>query len=131
MKNFIRKPQTGETIVKNRVLPWAVGVAILGCVLAVSANVTTSKIYENLNRERHARLVTEEQLQGAVNRIKALEGQLTASEKKFESIQAILNQGRDMTNDLQAKLDAVTQEKEALAEKMSAMQVQVKMPEGK
>lgn len=116
---------------KNRVLPWAVGVAILGCVLAVSANVTTSKMYETLNRERHARLVVEAQLQGAVNKIKAFEAQLADSKRKFDSIEAILNDGKNATNDLQAKLDTVTKEKEMLAEEMAELQNQAKKSEVK
>ena len=116
---------------KNRVLPWAVAVGILGCVLAVSANVTTSNMHESLNRERHARLATEEKLQGAVNEIKKLDAQLAESEKKFQNIQAILNQGRDMTNDLQTKLDAVTKEKETMAAKMAELQDQAKKPEAR
>ena len=117
---------------KNRVLPWAVGVAILGCVLAVSANVTTSKMYESLNSERHSRMVVEAQLQGAVNKIKTLEIQLADAKKKFDSIEAILNQGRTVTGDLQTKLDAVTKEKDVLAQQMVELQNQAKKPaEGK
>jgi peptidoglycan hydrolase CwlO-like protein len=110
--------------VKNRLLPWAVGVAILGCVLAVSANVTTSKIHENLNNERHARLRTEQQLQLAATRIRSLQAQLAESEKKFQNIQDILNQGRSTTHDLQSKLEQVTREKEMLAKRMSEIKDQ-------
>ena len=109
---------------KTRVLPLAVGVAILGCVLAVSANVTTSKIHENLDRERHVRLETEKQLQSAIMRIRTLQSQMAESQKKFENIQAILNQGRTVTNDLQLRLDEVIREKEVLAQKMTELQNQ-------
>ena len=69
----------------NRLLPWAVGVAILGCVLAVSANVTTSKIHDNLDKERSVRLTVEQQLQAANDRIRALETRLAESQKKTSS----------------------------------------------
>jgi len=102
----------------NRLLPWAVGVAILGCVLAVSANVTTSKIHDNLDNERLVRMTYEQQLQIAKEKIRVLEIQLAVSNRKFESIAAILDQGRNTTNNLQSRLDAVTKEKETLAAKM-------------
>ena len=107
---------------KNRVLPWAVGVAILGCVLAVSANVTTSKIHDNLNQERHARMVVEQQLQMAGTKIKALEVQLTESQKKLQGIEAIVMQGRSTTSDLQAQLDAMAQEKSRLEAQIQSQQ---------
>ena len=109
---------------KNRVLPWAVGVAILGCVLAVSANVTTSKMHESLIRERHARLETEQYLQTAAAKIQSLQSQLAESQQKFDNIQAILNQGKTAANDLQSQLDKALQEKEILAQKMSELETQ-------
>ena len=113
---------------KTRVLPWAVGVAILGCVLAVSANVTTSKMYDNLSNERHARMDVERQLLVAVGRVRALETRLAISQKKFDNIQAILNQGRSTANDLQTRLEQVTQEKENLVKKMAEIQNQPANP---
>ena len=110
--------------VRNRVLPWAVGVAILGCVLAVSANVTTSKIHENLANERHLRMILEQQLQGASQKIQVLERHLAESQEKLGGIEAILNQGKDTTNDLRARLDSVTKEKERLAQQMVQLQNQ-------
>ena len=113
---------------KIKVLPWAVGVAILGCVLAVSANVTTSKMYDSLNHERHVRMQSEQNLQIASATIKTLEARLAESQKKFESIEAILNQGKATANDLQAKLDQVMQEKESLAKKMTELEQQAAAP---
>lgn len=109
---------------KIRILPWAVGVAILGCVLAVSASVSSSRMQASLIRERHSKLQTEQQLQLAAIRIKSLESRLAQSEKKFENIQAILNQGKSTANDLQSRLEQSKRENEILAKKMAELEGQ-------
>ena len=70
-----------EDAVKNMTLPVAVFVAIIGCVLAVSANVTTSKMHSDIEQERYKRLAAEEQLQKAMGMISQLKVQLTDSQR--------------------------------------------------
>jgi septal ring factor EnvC (AmiA/AmiB activator) len=115
-----------ETKSGNRALPVAVFVGILGCVLAVSANVTTSKIHENLDQERHARMLVEEQLQAATKDVKALSVQLNDSQKKISDIESILSQGKANTSELKSELDAVTKEKEDLANQLKNQKPEAK-----
>ena len=99
---------------KNMILPVAVFVAIVGCVLAVSANVSSSGMYDNLKNERYLRIVAEEKLQKAEKIIQALNTELKDSRDKIESIGAILNQGRTVADDLRSQLDKTSVEKAQL-----------------
>jgi peptidoglycan hydrolase CwlO-like protein len=108
--------------VKNRLVPVAVGVAILGCVLAVSANVTTSKIHQNLLEERYQRLETERALQQAVGKIESLDVQLNDYYQRLSGIQEILTQGTSTTNSMKDQLENVRQENETLKSEVKALQ---------
>ena len=106
---------------KKMTLPVAVAVAIIGCVLAVSANVTTSKMNDNLDQERYQRMLVEKQFQKAQGTIKELQNELKASRAKIQSIEQILNQGESATADLKAQLEAVAKEKETLRQQIEAL----------
>jgi uncharacterized coiled-coil protein SlyX len=84
-----------------------------------------------LDNERHARLVVEEQLQATSNRMRAMEAKLNESQKKLQNIENIVNQGRANASDLQAQLDAVTQEKNRLESQLQGQPNQPKPAEGK
>ena len=112
---------------KNMILPVAVFVAIVGCVLAVSANVSSSGMYDNLKNERYLRIVAEEKLQKAEKIIQALNTELKDSRDKIESIGAILNQGRTVADDLRSQLDKTSVEKAQLLKQFE----QFKMEQGR
>lgn len=107
---------------KSMTLPVAVAVAIIGCVLAVSASVTTSKMQQGLEQERYKRLRTEEALQKAQMTVKALEAEFIRSQKKIEGIEKILNQGRTNADQLMSQLQSVNQEKEKLQQQLQELQ---------
>jgi septal ring factor EnvC (AmiA/AmiB activator) len=111
---------------KTMTLPVAVAVAIIGCVLAVSANVTTSKMHQSLQQERYRRLSAEDQLQKAQITIKNMNEELVTSRAKMEGIEKILNQGRTDSQQLEAQLQGVNQEKQALQQQLQQMQDQLK-----
>ena len=114
---------------KTMTLPVAVAVAIIGCVLAVSANVTTSKTVEDLKQERYKRMVAEEQLQKAKNDVSALSEQLFDSQAKIESIERILNQGKTETQQLEQDLSAAQADKASLLQQLQEMQERSQGPE--
>ena len=107
---------------KKMTLPVAVAVAIIGCVLAVSANVTASKAQESLNQERFRRMSIEENLQTALSKIKSLQGQLAEKQEKIDSIEGILNQGNSALADKEKQLQSMAQQKQALEEQLKALQ---------
>ena len=99
-------------------LPVAVAVAIIGCVLAVSANVTASKAQHDLNQERFRRLSIEEQLQASLSKVKGLQAQLAETQKKIGSIQGILDEGNTARADLEKQLTEMAQQKKALEQQI-------------
>ena len=108
--------------VKNMSVPVAVFVAIVGCVLAVSANVTTSKIHQNLEQERQKRLAAEQELQKAQGSVGQLRGQLGEAQQKLKVIDDVINQGKSTTTNLKNQLDALASEKAALANQVKELQ---------
>jgi len=105
--------------VKNKTVPVAVFVAILGCVLAVSANVTTMKAQKDIEQERFRRLSAEQQVQKDQALVAQLQAQLKDSQKKLGDIQEVL-QGK--TTSLSSQLDTLASEKAALIEQIKQMQ---------
>ena len=109
---------------KKMTLPVAVFVAILGCVLAVSANVTTMRIHGNLKQERFKRIAAEQQLQSAINDIRLMKQQLTESRNALNGIRAILTSDRETSTALQAQLDRMEQEKKNLEGQINMLKQQ-------
>ncbi len=103
---------------KNKTLPVAVFVAILGCVLAVSANVTTSKIKNLYDTEQYKRLTAEQELQKAQGYIAKLQDELKASQDKLGGIESILNKGKSQTDDMSSLIQTLQQERDALKVKL-------------
>ncbi len=106
---------------KNKTLPVAVFVAILGCVLAVSANVTTSKIKNLYDTEQYKRLTAEQELQKAQGYISKLQADFKASQDKLGSIENILSQGKSMNQDMSSQLEKLQQERDAARMELDAL----------
>ena len=110
---------------KNKTLPVAVFVAILGCVLAVSANVTTSKIKNLYDTEQYKRLTAEQELQKAQGYIAKLQDELKASQDKLGGIENILNQDKSKTEDMSSLIQTLQKERDTLKMKLDeAMKAQ-------
>lgn len=106
---------------KKMSLPVAVFVALLGCGLAVIANVTTSRMHEKLEGERYRRIAVEEQLQKADQMIVQLKVELAEAKNKIASIQSILSG----TENLKDQLKAVDAQKRALQKQIQELQQQM------
>jgi len=114
-----------EARMKNKTLPVAVFVAILGCVLAVSANVTTSKIKNLYDTEQYKRLTAEQELQKAQGYIAKLQDELKASQDKLGGIENILNQDKSKTEDMSSLIQTLQKERDTLKMKLDeAMKAQ-------
>lgn len=110
---------------KKMTLPIAVAVAIIGCVLAVSANVTTSQLSTKLENERAKRFMAEEALQKTQIEVKKLEGQLQDSQAKLSKIQEVFNQGQSKTTELSTQMKNLMQEREQLKAQVQQLQSQL------
>ena len=97
---------------KNKLLPLAIGVAIIGCALAVYANMNSSGFKTDLEQERSKRFLAEEKLQKAQQQVALLQVDLGDAKSKMASIEKILTDGKTMESDLKAELDAIKKERE-------------------
>lgn len=121
MNNPSPKKEEQGSFAKRITLPVAVGVAILGCVLAVSANVTTSQMHGSLQKERYHRLVTEQQLQQTQSQMHQILMELAASRAKIDGIEKIINQGQSNSQELRGQLEALAQERDALKKQIQTL----------
>ncbi|MCR4336245.1 MAG: hypothetical protein NUV91_00345 [Candidatus Omnitrophica bacterium] len=115
---------------KNMTIPVAVAVAIIGCILAVSANVTTIKVRENLDRERYKRFAAEESLQKTQTQLQRLEAELSLANGKLTSIEDVINEGKSVRSDLQNEVDRLQEEKTLLEGQIQSLQGQVSGGDG-
>jgi peptidoglycan hydrolase CwlO-like protein len=99
---------------KNNVLPIAVGIALIGCVLAVYANLNSSKLNTTLDNERSKRIAAEEQLSKAQQQIGSLQKDLGDAKSKMASIEKILNDGKELA----VELEAIKMEREMLKQQV-------------
>lgn len=101
----------------NFMLPVCVGIAVLGCLLAVYANLNSAKLNKTVDGERYKRITAEQQLQKAQQQIAALQTELGESQSKMKSIEKILNDGQE----IKAELDAVKKDREMLKQQIEAL----------
>ena len=113
-KETTKQKMDRRSDVKSKALPVAIFVAIVGCVLAVSANVTTSKIQQDLEQERYKRFHAEEQVQN-------MQAELAASQSKIAGIEQILNTGATASEDFKSQLDSLTQERDSLLQEIKQL----------
>jgi septal ring factor EnvC (AmiA/AmiB activator) len=105
---------------KNAMLPVAIGVAVLGLVLAVYANTNSGGLKAVLDQERSKRFAAEQQLLKAQQKVDSLEVELGEVTSKMSSIEKILTDGRQTEKVLLQELEAVKKEREALIEQTAA-----------
>ncbi len=99
---------------RHMIVPGAVAVAIVGCVLAVRANVTTGRMHGDLGQERYKRMVAEEQLQKSEDATRRLEMELAKERNKIKGIQGILHIGQVDNKTLKAQVASMDVERASL-----------------
>ena len=98
---------------------------IISLVIAIAASVVLvrnyqerSKIEKNLQQERYSRLVAEENSEKSESKIKQLNLDLKLSEEKIVKIQRILDEEKNVNEDLKAQYDRLTRAKSELETKL-------------
>lgn len=109
---------------KNFTVPVAVFVAIVGCILAVNANVTTQKVESKLIEERQKRLAAEKALQEAQASVLQLQQQLETARNKIKDIEKVLSEGQTQRSSLQTQMLNLQKEKEQLQQKVESLRSQ-------
>jgi len=108
--------------VKKMTLPVAVFVAILGCVLAVSANVTTMQMHDHLKKERFRRIQAENKMQKMERDLMAIRQQASQSNDDLAQIQDILSKRDTEKSAMKEQLDQLTAQNQALVQELQGMQ---------
>jgi chromosome segregation ATPase len=103
---------------KNVVIILAVVVALISAVVAYFDSRSADVAENELNRERYTRMVTEEDLLKANQRIGSLEKELTSLKSQLEKNDALLKQAMTLKNELQTQLDQAIEKKDSLERKM-------------
>jgi len=104
--------------VKKMSLPVAVFVAILGCVLAVSANVTTMQIHDQLKKERLRRFQAENTMQKMAQELKIIKSQANQYNQDLASIQEILGKRDTEKNAMKKQLDSLNEQNQVLLDQL-------------
>lgn len=105
---------------RNATLPLAVGVAILGCVLAIYANMNSVDLKNVVDGERSKRFAAEKQLLKVQQKAKVLEAELGDAKSKMASIEKILTDGKVAEQELLSELDTIKKEREALKQQLGS-----------
>ena len=103
---------------KKMTLPVAVFVAILGCVLAVSANVTTMQMHDHLQKERARRIQAENKMQQMQGELQKIKQKLIQSTRDLAGIQDILNKHDTEKNVMREKLEQLNKQNQTLMQQM-------------
>lgn len=99
---------------KSKTLPLAMVIAVIGCGLAIYANMNSADFKNMLDQERSKRFAAEQQLLKAQQKISVLQAELGSAKSKMSSIEKILTDGHAVQEELQSELDRARQEQEAL-----------------
>ena len=108
---------------KNTTLPLAIGIAVLGCILAVYANMNSGDLKKVLDEERSKRFAAEQQLLKAQQQVVTLEVKLGDVTSKMSSIEKILTDGKQVEKNLLEELDVARKEREVLMQQLDASEV--------
>ena len=103
---------------KNVAIILAVLVALVSGVVAYFHNKSANQAQNELNRERYTRMVTEEDLLKANQKIGSLEKELASVKSQLEKNDLLFKQAMTLKNDLQTKLDEALETKDSLEKKM-------------
>lgn len=97
---------------KSVFLPIVFGIAIVGCLIAVTANFGAME--QTLNRERYNRMDIEQKLDQQVKKSLALNAQLNEANAQLEGIQKIVNKDQALASQLKETVNVTSRENEDL-----------------
>jgi biopolymer transport protein ExbB/TolQ len=105
---------------KGVLLPIVFGVAIVGCLIAVTVNFGAME--QTLNRERYNRMDIEQKLEQQLKKSMLLSAQLGEANQQLEGIQKIVNKDQAAASQLKASAEVISKENEDLKAAMKKLQ---------
>ncbi len=105
---------------KSVLLPIVFGVAIVGCLIAVTVNFGAME--QTLNRERYNRMDIEQKLEQQLKKSMALSAQLGEANQQLEGIQKIVNKDQAAASQLKASVEVTSKENEDLKAAVKKLQ---------
>ena len=111
--------------IRDKILVVSLILLIGTCVMTLISNQITGRMQEALNQERYKRITAEENFNKAASKINSLENELAGTRDKIQSVQTILEEGKQTNADLESHLASVTKAKEALEKKIDELKTQV------
>ena len=111
--------------IRDKILVVSLILLIGTCVMTLSSNQISGRMQEALNQERYKRITAEENFNKAASKINSLENELAGTRDKIQSVQTILEEGKQTNADLESHLASVTKAKEALEKKIDELKTQV------
>ena len=111
--------------IRDKILVVSLILLIGTCVMTLISNQITGRMQEALNQERYKRITAEENFNKAASKINSLENELAGVRDKIQSVQTILEEGKQTNADLESHLESVTKAKETLENKIDELQSQV------
>ena len=97
---------------------FAIVLAVISISVSIHASKTSAQSQHQLNQERYARMVAEEELEKSKGKMISLEAELSRAQSKLGVIEKALEQSKTMNNDLKTRLDKEAQLKMALEGKI-------------
>ncbi len=107
-----------EGSMKNMVVPVAVIVFVLVCVMTVMTSIQNKKNFSLLEQERYKRLTAEEKLQVVQTHAAKAEADLQAAQEKLNGIDGILQQGNSVAQKLTTELENVKGERDLVQKQL-------------
>ena len=108
--------------VKNQILIVAFALLIACFIMTTTANKSAGQSRQELDQERYQRFNAEQNLSEANKRINSLESEIAGLRDRIQSVQTILDEGKNQTSDLKSQLDNMTKTKETLEKKIGELQ---------
>ena len=105
---------------KDVVLVVTILVSVGLLVFVVRFNEKATKAGKSLEEERYSRMVVEESLQKTSSKVSTLEAQLASAQEKMVKVQDILDQEKNVNDDLRTQYDKLRQSKTDLESKLQA-----------
>ena len=90
--------------------------------MAIRSGSIVNNAQKDLNQERYSRMVAEESLEKANNRINSLEVELVRTQNKIKGIEGLIKETKDINEDLKNQLEKSSRINEELDKKIKELQ---------
>jgi len=101
---------------------FAVVLIVLSCGLAIRYNQDAGSARHELDGERYKRMVSEEKLQEAGQKVNSLSADLKRAQNKIDTMTFALDNTKAMNSDLRSRLDKASRIQSSLDRQISELQ---------